>query len=416
VNLILKKEKNSSKALIKKCSPSLLAVAYVISRIIFFFKGVRVKYVSKVGKKIESPSIVLCNHGSFIDFAYAGSLIRRNGPNFIVARLYFYKKNLSKLLRKFGCFPKSMFASDLESAKTCLRVLRSGNVLAMMPEARLSTVGRFEDIQPGTYAFLKKMNVPVYTVKISGDYLADPKWGDGLRRGSLIEAELDILFTAEDLAELTPEEIGNRVEERLYYDEFEWLKTRPYVSYRSKTLAEGLQNILIRCPVCGEKYTLSTKGHDVICESCGMKASVDGRYEFPSDFKFKNFAEWYEYQKEEIKNAILTDPDYSLSSNVEFCLPSLDGKTMIRKAGDGVCTLDRQGLLYKGTKGGEEYELSVPIDRIYRLLFGAGENFEIYIGKEIYYFRPEDKRSAVEWYIASSVLVDEYAKIGAIQQ
>ena len=156
MNLILKKEKNSSKALIKKCSPSLLAVAYVISRIIFFFKGVRVKYVSRVGKKIESPSIVLCNHGSFIDFAYAGTLIRRNGPNFIVARLYFYKKALSKLLRKFGCFPKSMFAADLDSAKTCLRVLRSGNVLAMMPEARLSTVGNLRTYSREPTPFSKK--------------------------------------------------------------------------------------------------------------------------------------------------------------------------------------------------------------------------------------------------------------------
>ena len=44
--------------------------------------------------------------------------------------------------------------------------------------------------------------------------------------------------------------------------------------------------------------------------------------------------------------------------------------------------------------------------QIYRLLFGAGEDFELYVGNEIYYFVPEDRRSAVEWYAASIMLSD----------
>ena len=44
------------------------------------------------------------------------------------------------------------------------------------------------------------------------------------------------------------------------------------------------------------------------------------------------------------------------------------------------------------------------MDTIYRLLFGAGEDFEIYEGKELWYFVPEEKRSAVAWYIVSGIL------------
>jgi hypothetical protein len=43
---------------------------------------------------------------------------------------------------------------------------------------------------------------------------------------------------------------------------------------------------------------------------------------------------------------------------------------------------------------------------IYRLLFGAGENFEIYMGNQIYYFVPDEKRSCVLWYLASMILKD----------
>ena len=80
--------------------------------------------------------------------------------------------------------------------------------------------------------------------------------------------------------------------------------------------------------------------------------------------------------------------------------------SMLRELGEGVCTLTAEGLEYKGTRDGEYVELDFPIKQIYRLLFGAGEDFEVYVGKNIYYFVPEDKRSAVEWYMASAILCD----------
>ena len=52
-------------------------------------------------------------------------------------------------------------------------------------------------------------------------------------------------------------------------------------------------------------------------------------------------------------------------------------------------------------------ELQFSLRRIYRLLFGAGVNFEIYDGTQILFFVPEEKRSAVQWYMASMILHDE---------
>jgi hypothetical protein len=58
-------------------------------------------------------------------------------------------------------------------------------------------------------------------------------------------------------------------------------------------------------------------------------------------------------------------------------------------------------------KDGETVELQFSLRRIYRLLFGAGVNFEIYDGTQILFFVPEEKRSAVQWYMASMILHDE---------
>jgi hypothetical protein len=357
--------------------------------------------------------VVLCNHGSFPDFVYAGSILRKYAPNFIVARLYFYGKPLGRIIRKVGCFPKSMFTADPESAVNSLRVLRGGGLLAMMPEARLSTAGRFEDIQPGTYPFLKKAKAPIYTVKIHGDYLADPKWGHGFRRGSLVEVELSRLMSAEEVKAATAEEIGQKVDSKLYYDEFNWLESHPEVRYKNRRMAEGLENILTTCPACGKKFTLYAKKRRIFCESCGEVAVMDDRYGFVGEKPYANHSVWYETQKDLLKHEILANEGYTLTSPVELKLPSEDGKTMLRSAGRGICTLDREGLIYRGTVDGTETELTFPIGEIYRLLFGAGEDFEVYVGETIHYFIPDERRSCVEWYMASAILYDLWAEEAA---
>ena len=394
---------NSNK--VQTANTFMLNFLYFCVRVYMVLCGVKIKTVNKVGKP-NTPAIVLCNHGSFIDFIYATALLRKSKPHFIVARLYFYNKKLGWALRKVGAFPKSMFAMDMENAKNCLTVLKNKELLAMMPEARLSTAGKFEDIQETTYSFVKKSGVDVYTVKICGDYLADPKWGRGFRRGSLVEAELDILYTAQLVQDMSLEELKKGIEQRLTYDEFQWLQQRSDIHYRSSHLAEGLENILSVCPICNKKYTLTTKKNQVFCEHCGHLTSLNDRYGFDEGFRFANLSQWYDWQMDLLKAEIAANQDYTLSSEVELRLPG-DGKSLTRHGGYGVCRLNRDGLTYSGTKDGETVELHFSIQRIYRLLFGAGENFEIYDGAQILYFVPSEKRSAVEWYMTSLILNNE---------
>ena len=408
INNFLKKKKEpySSKTVVRKYSHHRLTVPYIIFRLLVLGK-IKFRWTKKV-EKVEHPSIVLCNHGAFIDFAYAGTVLKKDSPNFIVARLYFYKKLVGNILRSVGCFPKSMFATDTESAMNCMRVIKAGGVLAMMPEARLSTVGKFEDIQESTFSFLKKMGVTVYTIKISGDYLAKPKWASGLRRGSLVEAELDLLFTPEDLKTMEVSEIKEKTTAALYYDEFEWLKAHPELHYRSKKMAKGLENILTVCPVCKARHSIVTDKNTVKCEKCSLSTEIGDRYEFKDSAPFENFAKWYEWQCDYIRNEINSNEEYSLSAKVELRHASKDGKTLLTLAGEGVCTLTKDGLTYTGTEWGENIEKQFPLSQIYRILFGSGEDFEVYLGKEIYYFTPEDTRSCIDWYVASTELYNKY--------
>ncbi len=372
------------------------------------YKGkIKIRFKNEVGK-LERPSIVLCNHGSFIDFVFAGSLLSKERPHFIAARLYFYHKWLGRVLHYLGCLPKSMFTADIENAKNCMKVLSSGRVLAMMPEARLSTAGKFEDIQDSTYKFLQRFDLPIYVLHLYGDYLANPKWGKGARKGAVVEAELKTLFKAGEVKNLSLEEVERRVKEEIFYDEFEWLKGHPEISYKSKNLAEGLENILCICPNCGGRYAFTSKKRTITCGCCGTQATLDSRYAFVGNKPFENLSVWYDWQMDEMRKEIDENPDFKLESKVELRHASQNGKGLTRPSGAGTCVLDKTGLYYKGSEDGKEIEKFFPLSQMYRLLFGSGEDFEIYEGKEIWYFVPENRRSCVAWYMASILLKEKY--------
>ena len=67
---------------VKDVNGFVMSVVYYALRLYFWLCGLRIKTVSKVSH-IDKPSIVLCNHGSFIDFIFAAAFLHKNKPNFI---------------------------------------------------------------------------------------------------------------------------------------------------------------------------------------------------------------------------------------------------------------------------------------------------------------------------------------------
>lgn len=362
--------------------------------------------------KLNRPAIVLCNHGSFIDFAYMALTLKNDKPHIVTTRQYFYSKRLAWLLRKLGCIPKSLFTTDFESIKDCLQVLKNDGVLVICPEARLCTVGETEGVQDSVMRFLYKMgqSATIYTLTFSGDYLALPKWARQgskrfVRRGSPVEGELNLLYDKGQSGNVSLEEFAQTVASALSHNEFDWLATHPEIHYSQGNLAVGLQNVLYRCPNCNSEFSLTSAGNTLSCSHCGATFTMDDRYIFTSG-RFANLQEWYHWQTNELRAEIEADPNWQLADSVTLYHSSLDGKSQLREAGKGRCVFDRRGLVYTGTDDGVDISKTFPISRLYRVLFGAGADFEVYDGTEIWYFVPNDTRTCVKWYIASGILCD----------
>lgn len=397
----------SSKTTIK---PHKMWLCRLLNPLLRLFTNSKVRLkVNRHVDKIEGPAIIVANHGSFVDFLYLATILNKENFYIVASRQYFYQKSVGKLMKSVGAFPKSMFTNDVENVRNCLRVLKDNGILVIFPEARLSTVGKFEDIQPKTCSFLRRTGANIYLLKYGGDYLAMPKWArkNGkfrFRKKALVEADLSLLLTGEQANAMSEDDFEKLLTDSLNYNEFDWLNNHPQETYKTKHLAEGLQNVLYRCPKCGKSLTLTTKGNKLVCSDCGLTVEMNDRYGFDENAPFANLQQWYRWQEQTLLDEILANPNYTLCDNVTLYHQSSNGKKQIAFAGKGVCTLDRNGLTYKGTDGDLETEKFFPINEIYRLLFGADENFELYQGENYWYFVPTNPQSSVVWYIASGLM------------
>ena len=84
----------------------------------------------------------------------------------------------------------------------------------------------------------------------------------------------------------------------------------------------------------------------------------------------------------------------------------------VRNLYEGFCVATDASCVFPDTISfyREQVEKQFSMERIYRLLFGAGQNFEVYDGQEIQYYVPRDPRTCVDWYMTSMILYDEAEK------
>ena len=380
-----------------------------------FFRAVLRPYVNaKVKRKLlfdkkslPKQFVLVCNHPSGYDNLYVvDSLYPTHTINFISNRYYYFNKSLGKWLIKIGCIPKSLFSADMESLKNCMRIVKEGGNLGIMADVRLSMYGQTEDVPETTAKFLKKLGLPVYVMHFDGSYLVKPKWAYDVRKG-IIEINCFELFDAQTLSTADADEVNKKMREAIYYDDFEWLKKHPEITYKSKKMAEGLENILYKCPHCGKEFTLKSKKNKFFCESCGYTVTMDNRYNFVAEqgkpLYYENLRDWFLAQKAEIAEQIKSD-DYELTCPVTLKKRSLDNKSFLREAGRGICTLNHNGLTYVGTADGEQREYHWDSAEIYALCYAKGKCFQYYTGNDYFAFFPDNALLSIKYYIASELL------------
>ncbi len=383
---------------------------YFILKIMQSKSDVSYKYSFDTEKMKGKQVILLADHATKNAYKYVLYGYPFVKPNVVIGYQNIFVKGLFKLLLNGGIIPKKLYQADQKSVADMLRVLSMGGSLCIFPEGIQSSSGSTHPIFTGTAKLLKKAGVPVVLCKSFGAYMVRPRYKREDNSGHQ-EFHYEILFSEKDLQELSVEEIYQKLLERFRYNDFEWNKTArcKYNGKKGEPLAKGIETILYRCPKCGSEFTLKTEGEEIICEKCSntvvMNESYDISPKTEGDYlPYSSIDEWYKDQRKAVQEEIKNPFCYEYECEAVDLHTDKICSEPFYKCGDGVITLTNEYIKYKGTRHGEEVDLTFDVKGIPSYIFTPGKENDFYYNNFYYCFRPKQNKNMVVKYM---LLIEE---------
>ncbi len=312
-------------------------------------------------KDAKPPYIILANHTNFWD-PFLLSLCIPDPIYFVTSDAYFRNPVLKQLLKLVGAIPKRKQASDPSTIRGILEVVKSKGIIGIFPEGKRNWDGRTLQLRRATAKLIKSLDIPVYSVLLKGAYLAMPRWAAFSRRGRL-SMELVKVLDKEEIKNLSPDGIYERISNSLDYDEYS-SQRRLMHTYTGRNKAEHIELFLFTCAHCKGIDTLVSSKDSFECRNCGLKMHYNDRGFLEADkgaqLPFDSPRDWNLWQLDNL-DTIIADNANNLSDS-----PITSDDNIILKTGG------KTGKLIGSNTGGR---LSVYCDRLEYLTFGKDQLF-----------------------------------------
>ena len=319
-------------------------------------------------KKMKGRQVlIISRHTSRDDPYYVNAGYNFILPNAIMSRHNVFIPVMYRLLLADGVILKSLYEPDMGAMRNIFRLRKKGASFLLFPEGIQSMDGTTQPIHPATARLIKKLDLDTVLCTNNGAYLCNPRFDTKKRKGKL-EYRFDILFSKEEIREMSEDVLYERLLEKFVYNDFAWNGKNQF-HYKGKTpCAHGLDNILYICPHCGNQFTMHVENDRLIC-TCGSSVRIDDCYNlFPDDtenFPFKRIDEWYHWQRGIIEDEIKHD-DFSLQYEAEYLTLNRGNlfKGRCQKLGEGKIELGREHLRYIGTDCGKDAIITFDISQL----------------------------------------------------
>ena len=318
----------------------------------------------KAWKRSKKSFLIMSAHPSEMDAVIMLCAGFPRYTRYVVGAQQLYKGFQGKCLQFLKVIPKKQFTSDVRAIKDMIRTVKNGYVLGMMPEGRVSMDGTPSPIDESTGKLIKKLAVPVAVLLPHGTYFVKPPYkSDGIIRGK-ISGELKALFSEQDVAEMSAEELTEKLAAALDYNACEELRGtgRKYGS-KKKPYMVNVANLFYRCPKCGKLYTIESADDHIRCTYCGMETAITQEMFFSCDDPNipDNIAAWNKGQLE-FEHEYWKDPEASISFDVKKAFMILGKDSDFGPTDDrgGVLKLDPSGMHYSD----EDEALDIPLHAI----------------------------------------------------
>lgn len=281
----------------------------ILRPLVIVFLFIKFGYRFKVAKNLPDNFIVLSNHNTDFDPLFVGASFRK--PIYFVASEHIARwKNAFKFVDfAFAPIIRYKGTTAASTVKEMLRRLRTGANVAMFAEGAKSWNGVTAPIQPSTGKVVKNSKAALVTYKLEGGYFVSPNWGKGGTRKGRINGGIVNIYTAEQLSQMSVEQINDVISADLYEDAYDRQLKSP-ARYRGKHLAEDLEKLLFFCPECGAMHTLFSSGDTVNCEECGLTFKYN-EYGMLEGLSVKTVKELFELVKGKIADDIANGIPYT---------------------------------------------------------------------------------------------------------
>ena len=353
-------------------------------------------------RKHKGPCFVIFNHLSRIDHMYVMEACYPKRLNMVAGYSEFFRSHLHTVFKLNNVLPKKSYSRDVAGTKAILSIIKQGGSVTFAPEGLATNDGMNKPIVPGTGGLFKKIGIPVYFCQLRGQYLQNTKVCLDVRTGATY-AKTKLLFSPEDLENLSVDEIDAKINEAFRHDEYAWQKEKRIKWKMNGRSCEKLDGMLYRCPKCKTYFEMIGEGNKIYCKHCGNGAVVDDYYDFiPFDetcVLFDKQSDWVNWQRQEIIKEIRKDKNYSYTERVELGRLPFDRYVKDKKTseivGKGSITIDHTGMRYRDDKD-EKLNFDLTYDALYTMITEVDSSFvNIYVNGEYTEIIPQERHSAL---------------------
>ena len=330
-------------------------------------------YKATVAKNLPENYIVVSNHVTDYDPLFVGMSFPRQ--MYFVASEHISRWGKLYSLLRWGFEPilRPKGAVGAATVKTMLRKLRAGGNVALFAEGVRSWDGVTAPVHPSTVSLVRAAKCGLVTYRIEGGYLSSPMWSSAksTRKGRMRGAVVGI-YTKEQLAELSDEQIARLLQNDLHEDAYERQQQSP-VRYRGKQLAQGLENFLFVCPSCHAHASFCSHDDTVRCTRCSLQFTYDeyGQLHGAPFTTVREFSVWQREQLDEdvVRGAVYAAPRATLS---------IVSKGETTKVDEGALTISPTALTCGGTELALDRIPDMAMHGKHALVFSCnGEYYEI---------------------------------------
>ncbi len=334
-------------------------------------------YTYDVPRELPENYLVLSNHVTDFDPILVGLSFPRQmyfvGSEHISRWKFFYK------LIRFIFAPIMRYKGSVAS-QTVLEVLRKtrgGENVCIFAEGNRSWDGLTNPILPATGKMAKKAGCGLVTYKLTGGYFVSPNWAEGGTRRGPFHGSVVNIYTKEQLAEMSADEVNEAIRRDLYEDAYARQKADPK-AYKGKQLAVKMENLLYFCPLCGKLETLSSQKDSVTCSACGGSFTYD-EYGYLHGLSYETMTEAARWQRQQMARLVaqggtLTAPSVTVRTVENHQETELPG---------GALKMDREAISWGETSISLEQISEMAMHGRHALVFTAGKvYYELLIPNE----------------------------------